>query len=376
MKRRTKWLLLALLVALLVAGGLRTLVARKARQSAVQAQQAAQQTTVSITLQAGDLQQAQERELPLTLALSGALQARQTALVKARVAGELLDLRVREGDAVQAGQLLGRIDPSEFDARLRQARNQAQAAKAQQDIAQRNHDNNQGLVAQGFISATALATSQANLAAAQANLAAAQAAVDVAAKSAGDTLLRAPITGQIAQRLAQPGERVGVDAHIVEIVDLRALELSAALSAADALQVRVGQRAQLQVEGSTQTVAARVARINPSTAPGSRAVLVYLTVAPTPGLRQGQFVQGLLDVGAVRALALPLTAVRTDQPQAYVQVLANGQVQHAAVQLGSRSTVDGQTWVTLQGVAPAATVLAGSVGVLRPGTPVVLSTNP
>jgi len=402
MKPWLKWTLLALLGALLLAGGLRTLTARKTQQAALQAQQAALKTQVSINLQPQDLIKVKERTLPLTVALAGPLQAVRTAVLKARVSGELQGLTVREGDAVKAGQVLGHIDPTEAQARLRQARQQAQAAKAQVDIAQRNYDNNAALVTQGFISSTALVSSQASLAAAQATFAAAQAGADVAAKSMDDTLLRAPISGQVSQRLAQPGadvaaksmddtllrapisgqvsqrlaqpgERVGVDARVLEIVDLSQLELAAALSAADALRVQIGQAATLQVEGSAQTVAARVVRVNPSTAAGSRAVMVYLSVQPQATLRHGQYAQGALTVGSLQTTVVPLTTIRTDQPQAYVQVVQDNKVEHVQVQPGARSEVAGQTLVAISGVSAGSTVIAGAVGVLREGTQVVLT---
>ena len=373
MKPWLKWTLLALLGTLLLAGGLRTLSARKTQQAALQAQQAALKTQVSINLQPQDLIKVKERTLPLTVALAGPLQAVRTAVLKARVSGELQGLTVREGDAVKAGQVLGHIDPTEAQARLRQARQQAQAAKAQVDIAQRNYDNNAALVTQGFISSTALVSSQASLAAAQATFAAAQAGADVAAKSMDDTLLRAPISGQVSQRLAQPGERVGVDARVLEIVDLSQLELAAALSAADALRVQIGQAATLQVEGSAQTVAARVVRVNPSTAAGSRAVMVYLSVQPQATLRHGQYAQGALTVGSLQTTVVPLTTIRTDQPQAYVQVVQDNKVEHVQVQPGARSEVAGQTLVAISGVSAGSTVIAGAVGVLREGTQVVLT---
>lgn len=370
MKPWLKWTLAAVVIALLGAGTVRTLSARKVKQQELQAQQQAQKTQVAIDLHDSDLIQVRAFELPLTVPVSGPIQAVNTALVKARVGGELQGLMVREGDTVQAGQVLGRIDPTEFDARLRQAQQQAQAAKAQVDIAQRSHDNNQALVAQGFISSTALAASQANLAAAQASHHAALAASEVAAKTLGDAVLRAPISGQISQRLAQPGERVGVEARIVEIVDLSRLELAATLPIADAMQAKPGQLAHLQIEGSQAQIAARVARINPSAAPGSRAVLVYLAIEPGAALRHGLYAQGSLSVGSVTANVVPLTALRTDQPQPYLQLVQDGKVRHAQVTPGARSEIDGQTLVAIQGVAAGASVIAGSIGVLRPGTPV------
>ena len=365
MKRWIKWSLIALVIALLAIGILRALSARKAQQTALATAQGAQ--TV-VELAASDVLQVKSQELMRGLPVSGTLKAVNAAFVKARVAGELQELKVREGDSVQAGQLIGRIDPAEYDARLRQAQQQADAAQAQIDIAQRQFDNNKALVDQGFISKTALDTSLANLNGARATHLAAVAAADVARKSAADTRLLAPISGQISQRLAQPGERVAVDARIVEIVDVSRLEIEAALSAADSLDVRLGQEAQLQIEGGTQPVAARVVRINPSTQAGSRSVLVYLGLSSTNGLRQGLFAQGTLGTAKMTALAVPVNAVRTDKPAPYVQLVDKQQVVHQTVTLGERGEAGGQAMVAVSGVAENSMVLAGTIGTLREGT--------
>lgn len=362
-----KWGVMALVVALLVLGILRALSARKAQQAALTEQTARAAQTV-VELAAADVLTAQSVELTRGLPVSGTLRAVNSAFVKARVAGELQGLNVREGDAVQAGQVLARIDPAEYEARLRQAQLQADSAKAQIDIAQRQYDNNKALVNQGFISKTALDTSQASLNGARASYEAAVAAADVARKSLTDSVLKAPMSGFVSQRLAQPGERVAVDTKIVEIVDLSRMEIEAALSAADSVGVRVGQQAQLQVEGYTQPVPARVARINPSTQAGSRSVLVYLQLKSVPGLRQGLFVEGNLGTDKLKTLALPLLAVRTDKPMPYVQVVEGDRVRHASVTLGARGQVAGEDVVAVSGLAEGAKVLGGSVGPLREGT--------
>lgn len=366
MKRWIKWGLVALVVVLLAAGILRVLSARKAQQAALALQAGATQTVVELA--PTDVVRARTRELSQGLPISGALKAVNSAVIKARVAGELQGLTVREGDRVRAGQVIARVDATEYQARVKQARDQADAAKAQIDIAQRQFDNNRALVNQGFISTTALDTSASNLAAAQANYQAALAALDVTKKALADTVLRSPIPGLVSQRLAQPGERVAIDARVVEVVDLSRLELEATLSATDSMRVQVGQRATLQVEGAAQPVAARVVRISPSAQAGSRSVLAYLAVAPMPGLRQGLFAQGTLGTGRLTSLALPLSAVRTDKPAPYVQVVENGQVVHREVELGARGEAEHETMVGIQGVAENTLVISGLVGPLRAGT--------
>jgi membrane fusion protein, multidrug efflux system len=373
MKKWMKWALAAV-VALALAGAVfRAISARSEQQKAVAASAAAPKTPAGVELATTDLVKVASRELSQGMPISGSLKAVNSAFVKARAAGELQGLSVREGDAVKAGQIIARVDPIEYTARLQQTQRSAEAAKTQIDIAQRQYDNNKALVDQGFISKTALDTSSATLEGARASYASAQAAVAITKKAMDDTVLRAPIGGWISQRLVQPGERVGIDAKVVEIVDLSRMELEASLSAADAAGVRVGQIAQLQIEGIAEPIAATVARINPATTAGNRGVLVYLSVASRPGLRQGLFAQGSLGTSRAQVLAVPVTSVRTNKPAPYVQVIENNAVLHKPVELGLRGEFDGQMMVAIKGVAEGTTVLAATVGLVREGSAVKIS---
>lgn len=396
MKRSLRWALVAGVVVLAALGVMRVVSSRQAQRKADALAQASRQDA-PLELAASDVYTARVITLAQGLPVSGALKAVNSAFVKARVAGELQGLAVREGDFVTAGQVIARIDVSEYAARVRQAQQLASSAKAQADVAQRQYDNNQALVNEGFISKTALDTSLANLNAARASYQAAVAGADVASKSVLDSVLKAPIAGQVAQRLAQPGERVAVDTRVIEIVDLNQLELEAALSASDGAQVQVGQAAELRVEGSSQVVMAHVARINPSTQAGSRNVLAYLRIdAPsTPksvaspiaagggALRQGLFAQGTLATLRTDLLAVPVSSVRTDKPAPYVQTLEAPTAADAApgafpsrvvvqrsVTLGQRGTAGqgGEPVVAVTGLTDGATVLRAAVGALREGT--------
>jgi RND family efflux transporter MFP subunit len=370
MKRHLKWLLP--LLALIVIGALvgRSILSRQAQAPAV----SSARSNIALDLAPADVVTARTLPLSRTLEVSGGLKALNSAVVKAKVAAEVKTLKVREGDAVKSGQVLGQLDTTELEWRLKQAEQNASSARAQLDIAQRTLENNRALVAQGFISPTGLQTSVSNEAAAQATHLAALAAVELARKARNDTLLVAPIGGTVSQRLVQPGERVSVDARVIEIVDLSRLELEAAVAPEDVVALRVGQSAQIQVDGLATPVAARVARINPSAQSGSRSVLVYLSVDGRAALRQGLFARGRIETDKTNALALPLSAVRTDLAQPYVLVVDNGKVVLKVVTLGTRGDVDGQPWVGIvKGIDEGALVLAGSAGAVRDGTPVRLA---
>ena len=372
MKPWIKWALVAVALLLLVGFIGRAVVARKQAAAAAAAPASA---APALELGSTDVVTAQVQTLTRTLTISGGLKAATSAVVRAKVAAELKTLTVREGDAVKAGQVIGQLDTTEFDWRLRQAEQTAGSAKAQLDIARRALDNNRALVAQGFISATGLETSVSNEASAKATYEAAAAAAALARKSLSDALLVAPIAGVVSQRLVQPGERAPIDARLIEIVDLSRIELEAAVAPEDVAQITVGQSARLTVDGLGDPVAATVARINPSTQAGTRAVMVYLAVKSQPALRQGLFAKGQIDLQRSMGLVVPTSAVRVDQAKPYVLVVANDKVVQRSVTLGARGLAkfDDKLQSAVQivdGISDNTTVLRGTAGNVRDGTPV------
>jgi len=373
MKPWMKWTIAAVAVLLALAAGGRAL---KARQTATLAAAAAPASAPpALELGSADVFVARTQPLTRTLTISGGLKAVTSAVVKAKVGSELKSLTVREGDAVKAGQVIGQLDTAEFDWRVKQAEQTALSARTQLDIAKRALDNNRALVAQGFISATALETAISTEAGAAASHQAALAATELARKSRADAVLVAPISGIVSQRLAQPGERVAVDGKIVEIVDLSRIELEAAVAPEDVGEVRVGQTARLNVDGLSEPATATVARINPSTQTGTRAVMVYLALQPQPGLRQGLFARGSIELQRKDVVAAPLTAVRVEQARPYVLVVDGGKVVQRSVELGARgdASFGGRPEAAVEivsGTVDGATLLRGNAGAVRDGTPV------
>ena len=398
MKPWIKWTLALLMVALVAGFVARAINARQQTAKLAAAEQA--KPVPALALAGADVLVAQTAELTRTLTISGGLKAVNTAVVKAKVAAEVKSLIVREGDSVRAGQVIGQLDTLEVDLRLQQAEQNAASARAQLDITQRALVNNRALVAQGFISATGLETSISNEAAAQAVFRATAAAADLVRKTRTDSVLIAPISGLVSQRSVQVGERVGVDARIVEVVDLSRLELEAAVAPEEVGGVSIGQTARLRVDGLTEMAQAKVVRINPSTQAGTRSVMVYLAVQSQPGLRQGLFARGSVELERTQALVVPVSAVRVDQARPYVLVVLDGKVLQRSVTLGahgqamlegerSKSTLKAAARTDLikvtevtevveitSGLSAGTTLLRGTVGAVRDGTLVkLLSSN-
>lgn len=375
-----RWLI-ALLILILAAMATRWVMQRRASAttSGQPAPTSAQLVSDTVELSPADLIGVQEQTLVQQVPVSGSVQAARSAWVKARIAGDLRELKVKEGDAVQQGQVIGRIDESDVKDRLLQAKRQVDMAQAQLKTAQLAYDNNQALFNKNFISQTALVNSQAALSSAEANLQLAIAGERIAQKAVGDALLIAPFSGQVASVVTQMGERANVDARIVEIVDLSQMEVMVTLNPNEASAIQVGQTASLRVEGVSQDVSAKLKRINPSVDPATRSIRAYLQLTGSAGLRQGLFAQGQISVSEAKGLAVPLSAIRNDRPSPYVFKVLDGRIAMQAVELGDKGPLNqeqgGETWVLVRGLQAGDAILAATVGTVREGLKVTSRTK-
>jgi len=271
--------------------------------------------------------------------LTGSVRAVDSATVKAKVAGELRSLSVREGMAVNKGDIIGQIDTTDYELRIQERQAQLRQAEAQLLTAQRNADANRQLVARGFISENSSANTVSALDAAKAARDTVQFQLDQALKALGDTRLIAPISGMVAERYALPGEKLSPDNKVLSIVSTEKLEAELAVPAQDLVGVQIGQRLDLQVEGVDTPQAAKVLRINPATSGSSRNVMVYLRLEgpATSKLRIGAFAQGLLPLQSKgEVLAVPFNAVRDQGGRQAVWVVRQSKLEEQLVRTGIR----------------------------------------
>lgn len=373
LKRRAFWIVLALIVAIAL---LSTVAANSIVRKPAPAQALpAAGSTAAIEFLASDVITVTPQDLRQTLTFSGALRALNQAAVKAKVAGELRDVLVREGEAVTAGQVLARIDGSEFEARLAQARGAMLAAQGQLDIATKTRDNNQALLAKGFISKNAFDNAASQYVIAQANLASARGALDVARKALADTVIHAPISGLISSRSVQPGEKVSADNRLLDIIDLRQMEMEAAVPVTDIAQIQLGQQASIRVDGVPDAVSGTVTRINPSTQSGSRSVMAYIQIDnPQRVLRAGMFGEAQLTLAQKSGvLSVPQSALRQAAGLSTVYAIENGILLEKPVVPGIRGKAGARQEEAVEivrGLRSGARIVQADLGNLRAGSAV------
>jgi RND family efflux transporter MFP subunit len=319
---------------------------------------------------AADLVAAETRSMAPSVQLSGTLRPWREATVKAKVAGELQALTVREGDAVKQGQVIGRIDATDYRARLAGSDADVAAAAAALGVAEKNQSTQESLLAKNFISRNAYDTTAGNRDAAKARLDAARAAADVGRKALADTTLVAPLDGIVSARLAQAGERVAVDGRIVTIADISRLELAASVPAGEAARLAPGAAITLGVEGLDDVrIEGRIERINPAAAPGSRSIELYALIDNRDGrLRGGLYAQGQVAAGAPQdTLAVPASALREEGGTQVLYVLVADKLQRRQVKTGI--AVGG--WVAItEGLAASERVVRYNLGPLKDGSTV------
>lgn len=151
---------------------------------------------------------AQIRDVPLVLDLVGRAEAYESVTLKARVDGQVAALPFVEGQAVAAGEVLVRLDPADFDARLQQAeanlaRDRAQLTKAERDV-----DRLLSLKGRGFVSDQQLADARVAADALAATVRADQAAVESARLQRSYATIKAPFAGIVGAKLVSPGAAV------------------------------------------------------------------------------------------------------------------------------------------------------------------------
>jgi RND family efflux transporter MFP subunit len=372
--RITRRRVIAALAVLAVAGTLGGVVAARLAGKSGEADGPRPKGPPTLEFAASDLTALEARPLARWLPVSGALQPVRQAVVKARVSGEVRAVEVREGESVRSGQAVARFDTADLDARVAERLGAAEAAKAQLALAEKTRAMNLRLLNEKFISQNAFDGSESSLSVAQGSVKSAEAQLRLAQNARKDATVLSPLSGIVAKRHVQPGEKVAFDAPLFTIVDLTDLELAAMVPAVDVPEVRVGMPVELLVDGfGERRFAGRIERINPTTEPGTRSILVFVGLQNADAaLRSGMFATGRIGLAASTPVpTLPIAAVRTEAGASYVWTVDGGKLTRRIVVLGRRDDEAGRVEIRTP-LPPNAAVLAARFDNLKEGAPALV----
>lgn len=336
---------------------------------------------------------------------SGYVVARRTATVSAKITGKVTEVLIEEGQHVDAGEIVGKLDDTNIRASFDQSTAQLAFARASHDQvrvqlanAQRDYARKQQLLAQRFVSQsevdnaqTALDDLKAQLQTAARNVDVSRQGVGVAQKSLDDTVVRAPFAGVITVKAAQTGEIVSplsagggfTRTGIGTIVDMDSLEIEVDVNESFIGRVKPGQVCSAKLNAYPDwEIPAEVIAIIPTADRAKATVKVRVgfrqkgdsRVLPDMGVRVS-FLSEAPKSDAAGSTAKPGVLVPPDAVQAQgdtgvVFVIRDDQLERRAVKLGLKTSA-GQT--VLAGVSAGERVAMGDMAKFADGAKVMVA---
>jgi membrane fusion protein (multidrug efflux system) len=307
-------------------------------------------------------------------ALSGTLTPERDATVRSEISAPVIQTLIEQGQRVNAGQLLIRLDDTAIRDQLLSARSAVTTAQANLTVAQRENDRNETLLKAGAIAERAVEQSAAQVTGAKAQLTAAQAQLAAAEKQSSNTRITAPFNGIVSARSVNAGDVVSPGTALVTVVDPSTMRLEASVPAEALSAVRLGAPVDFSVTGyPNRHFTGRVTRINPIADPATRQVRILASLPNDGGtLVGGLFAEGRVSSESHRASIVPQSAVDERGLRPSVMRLKNGRTEKTEVTLGIRDAASETVEIT-QGLTPGDTVLLGAARGISAGTPVRVS---
>ena len=355
---------------------------------------------VDAALRRVDVIAAVEKPIEKIVTVTGTLAAEQEIVLGLKVAGRISELPLDLGSTVQKGDVIARVDTTDFELRVRQSEASLQQARvrlglppngtsedvdlektafvrearAQMDSARARLDRATQLLEKGLLAKADLDTvsgaykvTEAQYADAldegknrQGVLAQRRSELEIARQQLKDAVLEAPIAGAVRQRHANIGQYLASGAPVVTLVQMNPLRLRTEVPERDALDIRIGMLVRVTVEGAAGSSQGKVARLSPAIDEASRTLLVETEVSNASNLlRPGAFARAeIVASSSQRALMLPSTSVVTFAGIDRVFTVQDGQASEKRVRTG-RHTAAGVE--ILEGVSP------GELVVVEPG---------
>ncbi|HRA37835.1 MAG TPA: efflux RND transporter periplasmic adaptor subunit [Pseudomonadota bacterium] len=335
---------------------------------------------------------------------TGYITARRIATVSAKVTGKVREVMIEEGQRVEEGEVLATLDDAEAQAELSLREAQLASARAQLDEirtnaanARREYERQQSLDARKLTSASALDGARTLVEALDGRLRAQEREVDVASESVDsaqvqldNTIVRAPFSGVITVKAAQPGEMISpisagggsIRTGIGTVVDMDSLEIQVDVNEAYINRVQPGQPVEAVLNAYPEwKIPARVIAIVPTADRSKATVKVRIAlderdarIVPDMGVRVA-FLEERAPASAPPVAAgvlVPAAAIRKDGGTDVVYVVKDGKAQRRAVTLGgavgdSRQVRGGVSAGERVIIEAPAELKDGAVVALKPG---------
>jgi RND family efflux transporter MFP subunit len=350
------------------------------------------------------------QRLAKVVTVTGTLAPEAQVTAGVKVAGRLASVEVDIGTVVTRGQVIARIEPTDFALRVEQAASAVAQARAQLGLsldgsesevqidetslvreAQATLDEKRaylerlrGLVADHLVTPaefdaaraadlraeTAVAAARDEIRNRQAALRQRTFELHAARQQLADAVVRAPLAGIVQERYAQTGEYLAAGASVALIVQVDPLRMRAEVPERDAQLVRHAQAVAVTVEGDPTEHSGTLVRLAPALTEQSRSLVVEAEIANNGRLRPGSFVRVQIVVDAAdEVLVVPQTAIVTFAGIEKVLTVESNTVVEKPIATGRRT----ENWTEIVSGIAAGTAVIAQPGNLQQGQPVAVT---
>ncbi|NLY02020.1 MAG: efflux RND transporter periplasmic adaptor subunit [Rhodopirellula sp.] len=288
----------------------------------------------------GEVVPVRSMRLPRVESAVGSIRAVHETSIGSKLLARVVEVNIKAGQPVQAGEVLIRLDDTDLQAKLRQANAALAAAEAARTQAIADEKRNAQLAKDRIISQqeydkmlTAVKSAEAEVSRTKESINELQATLDWAT-------IRAPISGIVIDKKVDVGDMVTPGQTLLTLFDPKRMQLVAAVRESLAHQLAVGQQIGVYVEGIGKECSGTVSEIVPQAESASRAFDVKVTGPCPTGIYTGMFGRILIPLDEEQVLVVPKEAVRNVGQLELVQVVADGRASRRAIRTGR--AIDGQ----------------------------------
>lgn len=308
--------------------------------------------------------------------ISGSLQAKKQADLRAEIPAVLLEVLKENGAAVKKGDLLLRLDDTAITQALRSSQEAEHTLSRQLEQAQRQWQRLKTLSEKGAVSSLALEEAQLRVQTAESELTAAKAKVAHDSQQLTRTQIRAPFNGVVADRVVSTGDTLSVGTALIKVVDPASVQFVGYIAADQAGRIKLGLPVFFTLNGrSNPQYTGHIEAINPVVDAQTRQVGVQVALEKGVELTAGLFAEGRIQLQQDTRLTLPEASLISQGDNHYVWQLKNNQLHKTAVTLGARDIQTGD-YELVKGLEKGDTLLRHPVGGMVEGAAVQMQATP
>ncbi|MBN1516744.1 efflux RND transporter periplasmic adaptor subunit [Candidatus Sumerlaeota bacterium] len=263
---------------------------------------------------------AQSLTQPVFEEASGTVQAASRTMISARIMAAIREVHVRAGDYVSEGDVLVTLDDRQLQSQAAQAGEGLNSAQAQLDNAKQNFDRQQNLFKEGVTTKRDFDAAEAAFRVAEANVQRAKQTVEEMQVALTYTQIKAPVSGRVVERLAEPGDTASPGSPLLQLYDPNALQLEAPVRESLAMSLSVGDELKVRIDALQLELAGKVSEIVPQAEVGSRVFRVKVALPAQKKLYTGMYGRLAIPVGERDMIILAPEAVHTIGQNSFVEV--------------------------------------------------------